>query len=96
MEGIMDIDITERMNEIVESKLKDDEYLLDACAMCLHEIKTLINATTLDDKLYALGNLKECLEGVYYTEALRDEVIEQLEYENSYNEADKYEGNRHD
>ena len=50
-------DLTEKMQELREVYINDDGYLYDALWECLNDIRAVINAGSIDDKLAAVDAL---------------------------------------
>lgn len=50
-------ELTEKMQELREVYINDDVYLYDALWECLNDIRAVINAGSIDDKLAAVDAL---------------------------------------
>ena len=50
-------ELTEKMQELREVYINDDGYLYDALWECLNDIRAVINACSIDDKLAAVDAL---------------------------------------
>ena len=50
-------ELTEKMQELREVYINDDGYLYDALWECLNDIRAVINAGSIDDKLAAVDAL---------------------------------------
>lgn len=75
-------DIEMKMGEIIERYIADDEYLVDALMMCLDEVRALITANSIDDKLAMRDALVKAIESSFISEsALRIMATTQLEAE---------------
>ncbi len=52
-------ELAEKMQELREVYINDDGYLYDALWECLGDIRAVINASSIDDKLAAVDELSE-------------------------------------
>lgn len=52
-------ELTEKMQELREVYINDNGYLYDALWECLNDIRAVINASSIDDKLAAVDALSE-------------------------------------
>lgn len=50
-------ELTEKMQELREVYINDDGYLYDALWECLNDIRAVINASSIDDKLASVDAL---------------------------------------
>ncbi len=58
---ITDYDIEQKAEELLAERIADDSYFGDAVTDCYAELRALLNATNLDDKLSALDSFKSML-----------------------------------
>jgi hypothetical protein len=66
--------LNEKKSELLGEKIANDEYLDEALLECFAEIRALLSARTLDDKLSALDDLVKKIHRIIVTD-------EQLEKE---------------
>lgn len=50
-------ELKEKMQELRELYINDDGYLYDALWECLNDVRAVINANSIDDKLAAVDSL---------------------------------------
>lgn len=72
-------EIEEKIDELRNKYLADDEYLIEALVLSLNEVRALSNATNMDDKLYAADMLTDAIAmNVMPIDQLRSEALEEL------------------
>ena len=74
-----ELDIQDKIDELRDRYINDDDYLIDAVVDCLPEIRVLIKARGIDDKLNAIDELVELInKQIKLEHLLREEAIELL------------------
>jgi len=72
-------EIEEKINDLRNKYLDDDEYLIEALVLSLDQVRALRNSTSIDDRLYAADMLMDAISmNVMPRAKLRTEALEEL------------------
>ena len=72
-------EIEEKINDLRNKYLADDEYLIEALVLSLDQVRALRNSTSIDDRLYAADMLMDAISmNVMPRAKLRTEALEEL------------------
>ena len=83
---ITDYDIEIKSEELLAERIADDSYFSDAVVDCFAELRALLNATSLDDKLSALDSFKDSfVKHIAIPDALNQEAYDLLKFQESMN-----------
>ncbi|MCX7083698.1 MAG: hypothetical protein NT008_10145 [Methylococcales bacterium] len=89
---ISDYQIEEKAEELLAGRIADDDYLNDALCDCFAEVREIMKANSLDDKLSAIDNFKAMLtKHIAQEDALNKEAFDFLKnQEQSRDNYDKW------
>lgn len=92
--AITDYDIENKAEELLEERIADDSYFGDAVCDCYAELRELLNATNMDDKLNAVDAFKDMLiEKIARPDVLNQEAYDFLKAQEAM--SDDYDSRRY-